>query len=336
MRWKFICSCVMGIVLILFAIIIGSADIDFLLVCDILSHKIFHTQTSATATQIAILWNIRLPRVLLAFLVGGGLGLSGAVTQSLLQNPLASPYTLGISSGASLGSAIVILFSLQIPLFGTLTQLIAGFLFANLTIFFVMWFSFRLDKSMSKTTIILTGMIASLFINGCMTLFISLSKENIAQLMLWQMGSFTSRGWQYVGILIPFLCLGFLISFCFVKEFDLLTFGEEQAQLVGVSVLKVKIIGFLCITLITGSAIAITGTIGFVDLIAPHMARKLYGVKHIILLPASFFVGGCFMVLADTIARTAFAPSEISIGAITGMVGAPIFFLIYQNKNKIN
>lgn len=316
------------------SIAVGSADIGILKIFEVISHNLFGTATTATDSQMAIIWDIRLPRVLLAFFIGGSLAISGAVCQSILRNPLASPYTLGVSSGASLGSACVILFAIQIPFLGDFTLPFVGFISALLTVFFAITFAYKVDKSMSNTTIILTGMVFSLFASAVLTVITALSRENVDSLVIWQMGSFAMRGWKYIGLFLPFCVVASVLLYLHSKELDILTFGEQQAQTIGVNSTKVKRTCFLLIAVLTGAAVSITGTIGFVDLIAPHVARKLFGSRHNILLPGTFAVGGCMMVITDAVARTIVSPSELPVGAITALIGAPFFVYIYFNRSS--
>lgn len=316
------------------SILVGSANLDVFHILDILSHKLFSTATDLTGTQVTILWNIRIPRVLLAFMVGGALAVSGAIAQSVLQNPLASPYTLGVSSGASFGAGLVILASLQLPIFPELSQICFGFLFSLGTILFVLGLSFKVDPHLSNTSVVLTGMVISLFFNGLLTTLTALSPENNNKMTLWSMGSFALRGWDYLKLLTPFVVVGVLLSMALSTELDLLSFGSKDARAMGVDVSKAKTLAFLTMSMMTGACIALTGTIGFVDLIAPHVGRKWVGNRHIVLIPASFVVGGCLMTITDAFARTVISPSELPVGAVTSLLGAPFFFYVYQGRKS--
>jgi iron complex transport system permease protein len=281
---------------------------------------------------IPIVWNLRFPRALLAFLAGGALSVSGAVFQSVLKNQLASPYIIGVSSGASLGAGLVMLSGLSIPLIGGFTLPLAGFVFGLATVLFVISFSTRLDKSLSNNTIILFGMVFSLFVNALITTLIALYREQLRNLLLWQMGSFALKGWSYVVLMLPFLVLGSAGIFRYTKEMDILTFGEEQAKSIGVDTrsLRVKLLVYSAV--LTGGAVALSGAIGFVDLIAPHVARKIVGSPHKYVLPMSFFAGGSLLVITDLIARTAVSPSELPVGAVTAIIGAPFFAWVYFKR----
>jgi iron complex transport system permease protein len=284
--------------------------------------------------NISIVWLLRLPRVLLAFIVGGCLAMSGAVCQSILRNPLASPYILGVSSGASLGAGIIIISGIAIPLLGAFTLPLTGFVFGLLTVFFVAAFSSRIDKSMSNNTIILCGMVLSLFLSALLTTLSAIFSDDLRRIVLWQMGSFAMRGWAYVQMILPFMIIGALGILRYTKEMDILSFGDEQAQSAGVETgsLRKKLLA-LC-AILTGSAVALSGVIGFVDLIAPHAARKITGSRHRHLIPMSFILGGSLMVVTDLIARTVISPSELPVGAITALIGAPFFAWIYFRRQK--
>ncbi len=282
--------------------------------------------------DISIIWKIRLPRVLLAFLVGGCLATSGAVVQSILKNQLASPYTLGVSAGASLGAGLVIVTGIAIPVIGSFTLPFVGFIFGLFTVYLVILFSSKIDKTMSNNTIILAGMVFSLFVNALLTTLTAMFSEDLKRIALWQMGSFAMKGWTYVGLIIPFCLVGMIGTLMYTKEMDILTFGEEQAQSVGVDTSKVKTKLFIFSAVLTGGAVSLSGTIGFVDLIAPHVVRKIFGSNHKYVIPMSFVFGGCLMVVTDLIARSVFAPTELPVGAVTALIGAPFFAYVYFKK----
>lgn len=315
---------------------IGSSDTSILNIISIVGHKAFGIPLSKniSANDIAIIWNLRLPRVLLAFIVGGSLSVSGAVVQSVLRNPLASPYTLGVSSGASLGVGLLIISSFSIPLLGKLTLPLTGFLCGLLTVLIIVRFASRVDKHISTSTIILSGMVFSLFCNALLTTITALYSEDIKSIVLWQMGSFSMKGWSYVQIGLPFFILGILGIMFYCTELDILSFGENQAKSVGVDTTKVKKHLLIFAAILTGCAVALSGIIGFVDLIIPHLVRKIIGAKHKHVIPVCIFLGGSFMVVTDLVARTIIVPSELPVGAITSIIGAPFFTYIYFKKSK--
>ncbi len=335
-RFKLLLSAALCIAILMIAVGVGSVNIGITDICRILGNKLFGIKLPENLDPIlvSILWNIRLPRALAAFVEGCALAVSGTVMQSVLRNPLASSYTLGVSSGASLGAAIVIITGISIPVAGMFSLPIAGFTFGLATVFLAMGFSLRLDRNMENNTIILVGMVLSLFVNALLTLIIALSKEHLQQLIFWQMGSFSAIGWPKLAVLAAVTLAGTFFLMRYVQDMDMMTFGEEKALSVGVELKKVKFILIAVAALITGTAVSFTGIIGFVDLIAPHVVRKIFGSSHRLVIPAAALFGGAFMTLADLVSRTAISPSELPVGAVTALIGAPFFAYIYFRKGK--
>jgi iron complex transport system permease protein len=315
---------------------VGSVSISVSDTLAIIRHKLFGSDLpeALDASLIPILWEIRMPRAFAAFLVGGALSVSGAVIQALLQNPLASSYTLGVSSGASLGAAIVIVTEITVPFLGMWMLPASGFFFAVMTILFVIFFSSKLDHNLQNHTIILFGMVFSLFINAILTLLSALYKSHMQRLILWQMGSFSGRRWSHVGILLVCILIGLLCLLPFHRELDMFTFGEEQSMAMGVDTKKTKIILLILSSLLTGVSVCFTGVIGFIDLTVPHLVRRIFGSAHRYTLPLSMLVGGTLMALADLISRTLIAPQEIPVGAVTALLGAPFFLWVYFHPGR--
>lgn len=333
---KALLGIVLAFIIISIGTSMGSSNINLLDTISIISNKLFNIplREGIDPKNISIVWKLRLPRVLLAFIVGGCLASSGAVVQSILKNQLASPYTLGVSSGASLGAGLIIVSGISIPFLGAYTLPIIGFLFGLGTVYSVIKFSAKIDKTMSNNTIILCGMVLSLFVNALLTTLTALFSNDLKSISLWQMGSFAMKGWSYVGLIMPFFIIGMFGILKYTREMDILTFGEEQAKSVGVDTEKVKKKLFIYSTVLTGGAVSLSGTIGFVDLIAPHVVRKIFGSNHKYVVPMSFVFGGCLMVITDLIARTIVSPSELPVGAITAIFGAPFFAWVYFKKAR--
>ena len=326
--------------IVLFVIYIGtsfgSSNISITDSVSILCNKLFNLplKENIDPKDVAIIWSIRVPRVLLAFIVGGCLATSGAVVQSVLKNELASPYTLGVSSGASLGVGLIIITGISLPVLTQFTLPIVGLISGIITVFAVVKFSSKIDKTMSNNTIVLAGMVFSLFTNALLTTLTALFRESMESIALWQMGSFAMKGFSYVAAIFPFAVIGVFGVMMFIKELDILTFGEEQAKAVGVETNKIKTKLFILASVLAGSAVSVSGVIGFVDLISPHIVRKIFGSKHIYVIPMSFVFGGCLMVVTDLISRTIVSPAEIPVGAVTALIGAPFFAYVYFSKNK--
>lgn len=275
-----------------------------------------------------IVLNIRLPRVILAGLVGAALAIAGAAFQGLLRNPLADPYTLGVSSGASVGAVLTLFFQVSIPFVGEFTLPVMSILFSILTIFLVLLFARKIEHSMRVETIILTGIIFSSFLGAVISLMIALTGDELRQIIGWLLGSVSMRGWSYIHLMLPFFLLGSLLLILNARELNAMTFGEERAQHLGVNVAKRKMLILIAGSILTGAAVAVSGTIGFVGLVIPHLTRLLWGSDHKHLLPLSILTGSGFLILADLVARTIISPTELPIGVITALIGAPVFALI--------
>ena len=288
------------------------------------------------ASYSAMVLDMRLPRVLLAFLTGAALAVCGAVMQSLLQNPLASPFGLGVSSGAGLGAAFVIVLGLASVGLGTFLLPAVSLMFALGTVFFVLLLAAKLDRRMSNVTVILVGMVVSLFCNAVMSLLATGSPAHAQRIQLWQLGSFSMREWSAVWALGPVTVLAGLYFLRHAGELDVMTFGEEQAMAMGVDLRRVKGRLMTAVAVLTGTAVAFVGIIGFVDLIVPHIARRFFGAAHRRMLPACALLGGTFLVLCDLAARTLTPPHEIPIGSITALLGAPFFLYLFFAGRKDN
>jgi iron complex transport system permease protein len=279
-----------------------------------------------------IIWNIRLPRVVLAFCVGGSLSVGGAVVQSALKNPLASPYTMGVSSGAAFAIGLLTVLGVSIPLLGIFFMPAAGFAAGMSVIAAVLFFASRIDKNMGSSTLVLTGIIFAMFFTAAQTVIVSIAAEDIRRIVLFASGSFAMRGWPFVYAVLPFFLLGTAAVMLFTRELDVLTLGDEQAKASGVESKRVTVILLLISAVLAGASVAVAGVIGFVDLATPHLARKVFGSRHILVIPASLLAGGSLMVLADLLARTVASPSEIPVGAVTALIGAPFFAWLFLKR----
>ncbi|MDM5246353.1 MULTISPECIES: iron ABC transporter permease [unclassified Lysinibacillus] len=289
---------------------------------------------AADETAANILWKIRLPRVLLAGLVGASLAIAGAAFQGLLKNPLADPYTLGVSSGASVGAVMTIFFSISIPVIGNYALPIFSMIGAILTMVAVMGFARIVDRTLKMETLILTGVIFSSFLGSLISLMIALSGEELRQVMGWLLGSVSMRGWPYVQMIIPFVIIGSIMLWTQRRELNVLLYGEERAKHLGVNVKRSKYIILVGGSMLTGAAVAVSGTIGFVGLVVPHMTRMLWGSDHRHLLPLSFLNGATLLIICDLIARTIIMPRELPIGVITAFIGAPVFSYIFYKQRR--
>ncbi|MEH7012271.1 iron ABC transporter permease [Neobacillus niacini] len=276
-----------------------------------------------------IIWNIRLPRVLLAFCIGASLALAGAAFQGLLRNPLADPYTIGVSSGASLGAVLVLFFQVTIVGLGSFTLPVVAILFGLISLLIVFGLVRLSSKSLAIETIILAGIIVSAFIGSLVSLIISLSdRESMTQIIYWLYGSVGMRGWSHIQLILPFMLIGSFIVIYHYRELNALALGEDTADHIGVDVKKGKTFILIGASLLTGAAVAVSGSIGFVGLVIPHLVRLVTGPNHRHVLPLSMLIGGAFLILADLMSRTIIAPKELPIGVITALIGAPVFALL--------
>lgn len=327
--WLYLLSLTLVLISILSALLVSSVSIPPKEVGRIIWFKLFGFQTDGTfaaANVEAIVWEIRLPRVILAFGVGGALALSGAAFQGLLRNPLADPYTIGVSSGAALGAVAAIFF--QWNLFGLFTLPLVSIGGGLLTLFLVFSLTRLSGRGLAIETIVLAGIIVSAFIGSFISLIIALSGEELRSILYWLFGSVGMRGWHYVWLFFPFFLAGLLLLLSKHRELNALALGEEAAHHLGVNVSRSKRWILTGASLLTGSAVAVSGTIGFVGLVIPHLVRLISGPDHKHLLPLSVLVGGSFLVLADFLSRTLIAPRELPVGVITALIGAPVFAVL--------
>jgi len=336
MKRKCIIMVIISFIVLVVCISMGSVNVSVHEALSILGFKLFGVQLPEDVPElkVSIYWTIRMPRVISAFAAGGVLALCGAVMQAVLQNPLASSYTLGVSSGASLGAALVILSGVTVTALRLVLLPMMGFIFGLITVAAAMLLASRIDRLVSSPTIILVGIVISLFVSAIMNLLCSLFPDNYQQLYYWMMGSFSSRKWIHAAILTVSAVIGLTVLMSMYRELDILSFGDEQAMSMGVDSVRYKSVLIVIATLLTGITVSFTGTIGFVDLVAPHIVRRIFGAKHKVVLPMSFFVGGAFMTLSDLAARTLAAPRELPVGAVTAMIGAPFFAYIYLRKRR--
>lgn len=322
------------ILAIILGISIGTVSVPVFSTIQIIGAQIFpfisieHIDTM----YVNIVATIRLPRVILAGLVGASLAIAGAAFQGLLRNPLADPYTLGVSSGASVGAVFTLFFNVSIPFIGSFTLPLLSVLCAFVTIVLVLTFARKIDRMMKVETIILTGVIFSSFLGAFISLMIALTGEELRQIMGWLLGSVSMRGWDYIKIILPFFILGSVILMFNGRELNAMSFGEERAHHLGVDVQKRKLVVLTAGSILTGAAVAVSGTIGFVGLVIPHLTRLLWGPDHKHLLPLSILTGSGFLILADLVARTIISPTELPIGVLTALIGAPVFAILLMKR----
>ncbi len=310
--------------MLLVSVLLGTAEID---IGEVL--KAFGDKLSKGASY-SILIQIRLPRILMAACVGGALSVCGAVMQSLLRNPLAEPFVLGISSGAALGAILFML----------LGQFLAGgeflFSFAGgiLTLIAVLWLS-KKKGGLSTTRVILTGVIINAFFTSFIMFIIATTSDDLLHsILFWLYGDLSNSDYSHVLMLSVILVLCFGAIYVFARHLNILGLEEELGYQLGIEVAKVQYILLILVSVLTAFAVSLSGIIGFVGLIVPHLMRMTFGSDHRILLPSCLIFGGVFMMLADTAARTIISPSELPVGVVTAFLGAPFFLLLMFRRNK--
>ncbi|WP_369795257.1 FecCD family ABC transporter permease [Sporosarcina sp. ZBG7A] len=288
----------------------------------------------ADTTATNILWKIRMPRVILAGLVGASLAIAGAAFQGLLKNPLADPYTLGVSSGASVGAVMTLFFGISIPFLGLYTLPVFSMVGAAITMFVVLGFAKLVDRGLNMETIILTGIIFGSFLGSVLSLMIALTGEELRQIISWLLGSVSMKGWNYINMILPFTIIGSFLLWMNRRELNAMLFGEDRAKHLGVDVKRRKLVILIGGSILTGAAVSVSGTIGFVGLVVPHMTRLLWGSDHRHLLTLSFMNGATLLIICDLIARTIISPTELPVGVITAFIGAPVFAFIFYRQRK--
>lgn len=289
-----------------------------------------------TQAQYNIVWLIRLPRVLLAMFVGAGLAVVGVTMQAMVRNLLADPYLLGISSGASVGAVMVL--ALGAFVFAGVYAISFGAFIGSLLTFVIVFILAQSNGQLGPTRLVLSGLAVSYFFSG-LTSFITLTspeRELARSVLAWLLGSLAGAEWVDLGLPAAVLALGMLYLASQARALNALIVGEETAATLGVDTTRFRRQLFLIVSLLTGTMVAVSGAIGFVGLMMPHLVRLMVGTDHRRVLPVSVFVGSIFLIWVDVVARTAFAPVELPVGVITSLLGGPFFLWLLrgQLKNK--
>ncbi len=312
------------LVLVLLSLRLGSVHLDF---GDVLEALLRPRDQGYRS----IVLGLRLPRVLLAVLVGGGLAMAGVVFQALLRNPLAEPYILGISGGAATG--VVLALALGFAGGGAWALPLAAFAGALLAIAIVFRVASAADGSMDVRVVLLAGVVVGAFFFACISLLLSLSDApTVRSAILWMMGSLYGADWRSVALAAAYTLPAAVILLTLGRALNLMAIGEETAGYLGTDVERVKRIAFGVACLVTAAGVSVAGVIGFVGLVVPHALRLTVGSDHRALLPLSFVAGGAFLAAADLVARLALAPGELPIGVVTALVGVPLFLVLLRRS----
>lgn len=311
---------------ILLSTIIGSVKLPIDLTLKILLNHLPFLEFDQvwTSGQEAIIWDLRMPRIILAIIIGAMLSLSGVVFQGVLKNPLADPYILGVSSGAALGAAIAILFFNQGLLVGKFTISLFAFIGGLLSLSFI-FFIANTQLQQKSETIILAGVIAQSLGGAMLSFLIAISGDQMQSIIFWMMGSFANTNWLDVWVILPYFIIGTVYIFAHYKELNIMALGDRAAFHLGVDVNRSKYSLLFVASLLAAAAVSLVGIIGFVGLVIPHLVRLVTGPNHQRLLPVAMLTGAIFLLWADTLARTVLPSRELPIGVITAFIGAPFF-----------
>ncbi|SUE15257.1 ABC transporter permease [Rhodococcus gordoniae] len=328
-----------GAVLVLFAamlvgILVGPAGLTpGGVLLDIADRLPFVDVDSGLSTrQQAILWNIRMPRVVLGVLVGAMLAIAGAAYQGVFRNPLADPYLLGVSSGAGLGATLAIVVGGAAGFAGVPVAAFAGGLLAVGATYSL---GRTVGGSRSEVVIILAGVAVAAFANAIQTFFMQLHDDTLRQVYSWMLGRLSTDGWSDVVVVLPYVVVTVAIIVLHRRTLDVMAVGDVEAASLGIDPARVRLLLVCVATLGTAAVVSASGLIGFVGIVVPHAVRLLAGPGHRLLLPLSLLVGASFLVLADVLARTVMSPAELPIGVVTAAIGAPFFLVVLRRSRGV-
>ncbi|HIX58986.1 MAG TPA: iron chelate uptake ABC transporter family permease subunit [Candidatus Blautia gallistercoris] len=314
--------------------ILGAASVSLDQINRILLHEIFRLPVSMEGISegsIAIIRDVRLPRVLLGFLTGASLAVCGACYQGIFKNPMADPYILGISSGAALGAAVGIVLHFSGGILGLSGNTFLAFIGALLTVFLVYTIS-RVGKRVPVASLLLSGIAVNQSLSAFMSLLMLFNQQSMEQIMFWTMGSLNGKGWNQILVILPYVTVGVILLLTSARELDLMLMGEDTAVQLGVNVEFVKKKILVVSSIVTAAVVSATGIIGFVGLLVPHVVRLFTGPKHRVLMPVSLLFGGTFLILCDTFARSIIT-QEIPVGIVTAACGGPFFlYLLWKSR----
>ena len=320
-------------VIFLLCVSIGSVSIPIKETVKILFNAISGKPVPENASA-SILLSSRLPRVICVALTGASLAVGGAAMQGLLKNPLADGSTLGVSSGASLGAVLAIAFGIQLPSLPFAGTMVMAILFAFGSLILILALAWRLDYSLSTNTIILIGVIFTMFVNSILSLVITFASDHLKSITFWTMGSLAGSSYANALVLLGALVICGSLILMNDRELNAFAIGEDNARSVGVNVRRVRLTILIAVSALTGVCVSIGGSIAFVGLVTPHVVRMITGPNHKKLLPASLFGGASFLLLCDLAARIIVNPLQLPIGVVTSLIGAVVFVIIFWRSRK--
>ena len=314
-------------------LVFGQEHVPLSDITGVLSKKLFGANSDINQISMQIVWNLRVPRVLLACIVGGGLSIVGVAMQALIRNPLAEPYILGISGGASAGASLFYLGFLPPVISSVLSLSVAAFVGGFLAIVLV-FFVARVDRQISVARLLLAGVAVSALM-GAITTFVTMMSPDpnkLRAMLFWLLGSLNSASWSTIVLPAIVVTAGTIVLWILSRHLDAILLGEEPAFNLGVPVEDVKKLLIVLSALVTGILVSAAGSIGFVGLLVPHIVRSVFGVGHRILIPMCFLVGAIFISLADLASRSLLEASTFPIGVVTAICGVPFFLYLLRRK----
>ena len=336
-RWRIVAlftGCVTALVIaFLLGVAIGAIYIPPRAIIEITAARLFTYPTLYPDTWATILFDVRLPRVALTALIGAALAASGSTYQGLFRNPLADPYLVGVASGAGLGATLAIAFNLPATLLGLNAIPLAAFIGASLTVAIVV-FSAQVGRTTPVSTMLLAGVAIGAFATALTTLIMLRSPDGIRRAFSWMLGGYNGGGWQPFVIVLPYVIIGLIVLQINARALNVFQLDEEQARQLGLNVEQLKLTLVTAATLMTAAAVAFGGLVGFVGLIVPHVLRMLGGHDYRRLIPLSAIGGAAFLIVADMLARTLIAPSELPVGVVTALAGAPFFVILLRRLKR--
>ncbi len=289
--------------------------------------------------ELTVIWSVRLPRIFVALFVGGILSVVGAAFQTIFRNPLADPHILGISSGAALGATIAMLTpavsGIAIPFLGLGSTGVFAFGGALITVFLVYQVA-RIGGRYSTVNVLLTGTAISTLFSSLISLLMTFHHDQIGKVYMWTMGSFNSASWARMRFVLPFAVVGLIVLWLCAQKLNILLLGEEDAECLGINTKRLRNGVIVLSSILVAAAVSVSGIIGFVGLMIPHCVRMVCGADLRKIIPYGFFVGAAFLIACDTLARTIAAPTEIPVGIITAICGAPYFiYLVWRQFRRV-
>ena len=333
-QWEYLAFIAAVCLTFILCVSVGTVRLPWTDVIHYLSDLVFGTEHEYAVASAPQIMTVRVPRVICVALSGMSLALCGCAMQGLLKNPLAEGSTLGVSSGAALGAIIAIAFDITVPFLSLAGATVMAMLFAFGSIMLILFLAYRLDYSLSTNTIVLLGVIYSMFISSIIMFITTFASEKIRSITFWTMGSLQGSTYTESLILLTVLVIFGTVILTKREELNAFAIGEDNARSIGINIRRTRLVILISVSALIGTCVSIGGSIGFVGLVVPHMTRMIVGPNHRRLLPATLFSGAVFLMLMDLIARVIMRPRELPIGAVTSLIGAVLFVFIFAGTRR--